>query len=364
MRILVHDVHAHVVVLRNEAESCVQEYTERIGRLESECASLREQVHGKTEPSNDAGADNGKMMKMTNKLKRVVQIFKEKIQRVASERPDLFVGVGEETNERLDHLISIVQQQADHIAELDMTHDQMEKRFQNEMEEWKRLESVLADDSSLSSTISFCFSSLESCQEQLSECKRTRVDDVASPSTMVAIKGELEMDDTIREDAHVRANMSNDNQWNDWYTQSPLIGNRQLDCCDSEIQCELLNDNDDVKETMPMVKLSVQLTGVNRLDDELKNVASPWSEQETSANDWDDQRSPLELPSDDSFVNQLSRSSFPMEHDLQHMQIKIQQIVSQYSEHFPHSTGNLIEDFDRLISMIDAFGEEIGALKR
>ncbi len=38
--------------------------------------------------------------------------FKEKIHRLVTERSDLFTNVGEETSERLDHLIGIVENQA------------------------------------------------------------------------------------------------------------------------------------------------------------------------------------------------------------------------------------------------------------
>lgn len=49
-----------------------------------------------------------KLVQMNNKMKRFLQTFKEKIQHVVVERPELFEGVGEETNERLDRLISTI----------------------------------------------------------------------------------------------------------------------------------------------------------------------------------------------------------------------------------------------------------------
>lgn len=59
-----------------------------------------------------------KLLQINNKLKRALQTMKEKIQRVVNERSDLFDGVGEDTSERLDHLISTVDNQAAQIDAL------------------------------------------------------------------------------------------------------------------------------------------------------------------------------------------------------------------------------------------------------
>lgn len=61
---------------------------------------------------------------MNKKMKRHLQTFKEKMGNVVEERPDLFEGVPEETNERLDHLISIV--------------SQIENRSREEIDHWKK----------------------------------------------------------------------------------------------------------------------------------------------------------------------------------------------------------------------------------
>jgi hypothetical protein len=68
----------------------------------------------------------------------------------------------------------------------------------------------------------------------------------------------------------------NDNQWNDWSTDSPQI-------TDKKIQ----HSTDHQEPTV-----------ANRLFGFLKNVASPWSEQ-TSTNDWNDQNSPLQFSSEE-----------------------------------------------------------------
>ncbi len=67
-----------------------------------------------------------------------MQSLKDKIQRAVTERPDLFDGVSEETNERLDHLIIIVENQATQIDVLQAERDQVEKQLQSEMKQLQR----------------------------------------------------------------------------------------------------------------------------------------------------------------------------------------------------------------------------------
>ena len=59
-----------------------------------------------------------KLVQVNNKLKHALQGVKDKIHHVVVEKPDLFDGVGEETSERLDHLIGTVENQASQIHEL------------------------------------------------------------------------------------------------------------------------------------------------------------------------------------------------------------------------------------------------------
>ena len=105
--------------------------------LTRERGALLEQLQ--TRASSDSPApDHDKLTKVNNKLKRFVHTFKEKIQQVVTERPELFTGVGEETSERLDHLLSIVQQQATQIDVLQAEQEQSQQRFQAEVQELQR----------------------------------------------------------------------------------------------------------------------------------------------------------------------------------------------------------------------------------
>ena len=77
-------------------------------------------------------------MKINTKLKRALQTFKEKINRLASERPDLFSDIGEETSERFDHLISTVEHQATQIDILQAERHEVEQKLQNEIKELQK----------------------------------------------------------------------------------------------------------------------------------------------------------------------------------------------------------------------------------
>ncbi len=78
------------------------------------------------------------LVQVNNKLERALQAFKEKIDRAATETPDLFNGIGEDTNQRLDHLISTVENQAAQISVLQVEHGQLEEQLQNEIKQLQR----------------------------------------------------------------------------------------------------------------------------------------------------------------------------------------------------------------------------------
>ena len=117
---------------------------ERLHHFESQVESqVRERAvlltQLETRASSDSPVpDHDKLVKVNNKLKRVVQTFKEKIQRLAAERPELFSDVGEDTNERFDHLISTVHEQASYIAVLQAERDQVEEQMRRQMHEFRR----------------------------------------------------------------------------------------------------------------------------------------------------------------------------------------------------------------------------------
>src|SRR5205814_10276549 len=108
---------------KKEIEEQLNDYKNQLDNLIEERAKLLEEIEKKTLPSiptadNETQTDDHqheKLVQVNNKLKRILQIFKDKIHRIVTERPDLFDGIGEETSERLDHLISTVGNQATQI---------------------------------------------------------------------------------------------------------------------------------------------------------------------------------------------------------------------------------------------------------
>jgi hypothetical protein len=132
---------------------------------------------------------------------------------------------------------------------------------------------------------------------------------------------------------------SNDNQWNDWSIDSSTI------------------PNENVQHSTDQAEPSV----ANRLFGFLKNVTSPWSE-ETPTNDWNDQSSPLQLPSEEP---QQTMSSPSLTDNLtQIIKDKIQQIVSEYPDLFPDVNEDVLNNLDQFTSIIKHLQNQINQLQR
>ena len=99
----------------------------------------------------------------------------------------------------------------------------------------------------------------------------------------------------------------------------------------------------------------------NRLFGFFKNVTSTWAE-EPPTNDWDDQQSPLQLPSDEPQQTISSPSS--TDNLLQLIQNKIQQILSEYPNLFPSSSEDVLDNLDQFISIIKNLQNQIEELQR
>jgi len=104
-----------------------------------ERANLLEEIENKTSIpiqtiGNQAQTDDReheKLIQANNELNCALQTFKDKIDRVATERPELFEGIGEEPSKRLDHLISTVENQAAQNNVLQAERDQVEEQLRN-----------------------------------------------------------------------------------------------------------------------------------------------------------------------------------------------------------------------------------------
>jgi hypothetical protein len=124
----------------------LKDYENQIKTLTQQRTNLLEDIEKKTlspieTADNESQTDDRqheKLVQVNNKLKRILQIFKDKIQRVVTERPELFEGISEETSERLDHLISTVENQATQNNVLQAERDQVEEQLRNEIKELQR----------------------------------------------------------------------------------------------------------------------------------------------------------------------------------------------------------------------------------
>jgi chromosome segregation ATPase len=79
-----------------------------------------------------------KLVEVNNELERVLQTLKDKLHEFGTERQNLFDGIGEETSDRLDHLISTINSQATQINFLNTERDQLEEQLQNKNKELQR----------------------------------------------------------------------------------------------------------------------------------------------------------------------------------------------------------------------------------
>jgi chromosome segregation ATPase len=153
-----------------------------------ERTNLLEEIKEKTLPpkqttDNESQTDDHqreKLIQVNNKLKRALQLFKDKIQRVVTEKPDLFDGISEETSERLDHLISTIQNQATQINVLHTERNQVEEQLQNEIKQLQRSVTRYCSTNSISHSISKFYSSLETSQNELDNERQMKMEQVSS----------------------------------------------------------------------------------------------------------------------------------------------------------------------------------------
>ncbi len=113
---------------QNQIDNLMQERARLLEEIEKNVLPV---IHTTDSDTQTDDHQHEKLVQLNNKLKRVLQGFKDKIHRVVEERPDLFDGVSNETSERLDHLISTVENQTTQIHVLDAERDQL----RNEMKQ-------------------------------------------------------------------------------------------------------------------------------------------------------------------------------------------------------------------------------------
>ena len=111
----------HIFVCFFFSEKLKKQLIEYQDEIAKRRLSLQERADQESQTDNQ---QYEKIVQMNNKMKRFLQTFKEKIQHFVAERPDLFDGIGEEMNERLEHLISTI--------------PSIEHRLNAQIDHWKR----------------------------------------------------------------------------------------------------------------------------------------------------------------------------------------------------------------------------------
>lgn len=81
--------------------------------LSEETILSSSQINQTTQTDDQQQQD--RFLQINNKLKRALQTIKEKIQRIIHEKPELFPQINDDTIQRLDQLISLIQNQAKQI---------------------------------------------------------------------------------------------------------------------------------------------------------------------------------------------------------------------------------------------------------
>ncbi len=119
----------------NQIEQLIRENANLLDELQKKDSSPVQTIDNESQTDDQ---QHDKLAQMNNKLKRALQTLKEKIHRIVVERPDLFVNIGEETNERLDSLISTVEHQATQLDILQTERNQSEEQLRNEIQELQR----------------------------------------------------------------------------------------------------------------------------------------------------------------------------------------------------------------------------------
>ena len=124
--------------IHNVSSSSREELQQRLIDSQLRINSLSEEIGKLTSTSGRAEAQQEKLTQVNNKLKRALQSLKDKIYRVVLDRPDLFANVGDETSERLDHLISTVEHQAAQIDDTRAERERVEKERNAQIRDLQR----------------------------------------------------------------------------------------------------------------------------------------------------------------------------------------------------------------------------------
>ena len=128
-----------------QIESLIRENARLVDETEAAPSSAVQTTDNETQTEEQ---QQDKLAQVNTKLKRALQLIKDKIHRIVKEQPDLFENVGDETSERLEHLVHLVSNQATQMQALMVEHQHSEEAFHRKIEELQRsVETVVSTDS-------------------------------------------------------------------------------------------------------------------------------------------------------------------------------------------------------------------------
>jgi len=127
-------------------EERLTERENQIDNLQAERAKLLEEIEKNIrlpipKIENEIQTDDNeheKLLEVNKSLKSALEAIDDKIQHAITARLDLFGDLGENTSERLDGLISTIQNQTTQIDVLKAEHDETKEKYQREMNDLQK----------------------------------------------------------------------------------------------------------------------------------------------------------------------------------------------------------------------------------
>ena len=131
------------VLFRRDKDLEVDECKQQIENLTQERAELLEEIQRKTlaivetvdSESQTDDKQHKRLVQSNNKLKGTLQTFKDKINRLVTDKPELFNGIDEDTSDQLDHLIFTVENQLGQITSLQVDYNRLEQQLKEKLSE-------------------------------------------------------------------------------------------------------------------------------------------------------------------------------------------------------------------------------------
>ena len=111
---------------KNQLDNLREERDQALQELEKNILSITRTTDNESQTDD---RQHKRLVQSNNKLKNTLKQFKDKIDSVATERPDLFANIDEDTDERLDHLILTIEQLQQNLSQQDNERRSLDERL-------------------------------------------------------------------------------------------------------------------------------------------------------------------------------------------------------------------------------------------